>query len=254
MRMGEADGIRSLDARVARLTKAVARTCDAQLQSVETVNQLSSDMAALMADVRELGRRHDNMAVVLSRLVSMLRVRREAKGTSAMPVCGGLWDDEIESMTAEGASLSEIAARIGCGVATVSRRRRQLGAEGSAYKRKWTDREDAVLREAVKLAGSWAEVAENLPGRTEAACCARAKRHGLRLRHNPPHAWTSDEDAFLREHWVSCDMETPEIARALGRTEHAVRTRASKLGIADSKRRKWALAKSSARFWARGAA
>lgn len=246
------DDVRSLSARVARLTAAVEKSCTVQVESAGWCAQTQSDVAALMAEVHELGRRYDNMAEVLSRLVNMLRVRREAKGTSAMPVCGGLWDDEIESMTADGASLSEIAARIGCGVATVSRRRRHLGADGAAYKRKWTDREDAVLREAVKLADSWAEVAENLPGRTEAACCARAKRYGLRLRHNPPHAWTADEDAFLREHWVSCDMETPEIARALGRTEHAIRTRASKLGIADSKRRKWALAKSSARFWARG--
>lgn len=250
--MGVEDDVRSLEARVAKLTSAVERSAKAQVESAEWCSQTQSDVAALMAEVHELGRRYDNMVVVLSRLVDMLRVRREAKGTSAMPVCGGLWDDEIESMTAEGASLSEVAARIGCGVATVSRRRRQLGTDGAAYKRKWTDREDAVLREAVKLADSWAEVAENLPGRTEAACCARAKRHGLRIRHNPPHAWTADEDAFLREHWVSCDMETPEIARALGRTEHAVRTRASKLGIADSKRREWALAKSSARFWAKG--
>ena len=250
--MSADDDVRSLSARVARLTAAVERSCTAQVESAEWCSQTQSDVAALMAEVHELGKRYDNMAVVLSRLVNMLRVRREAKGTSAMPVCGGLWDDEIESMTAEGASLSEIAARIGCGVATVSRRRRQLGAEGSAYKRKWTEREDAKLREAVKLASNWAEVAEEMPGRTEAACCARAKRYGLRLRHNPSRAWTADEDAFLREHWKSCDMETPEISRALGRTEHAVRTRASKLGIADSKRRKWALAKSSARFWAKG--
>ena len=252
--MSVEDDVRSLSARVAKLTTAVERSCTAQVESAEWCAQTQSDVAALMAEVHELGRRYDNMVEVLSRLVSMLRVRREAKGTSAMPVCGGLWDDEIESMTAEGASLSEIAARIGCGVATVSRRRRQLGTDGAAYKRKWTEKEDAKLREAVKLASNWAEVAEEMPGRTEAACCARAKRHGLRLRHDPPRAWTAGEDAFLREHWVSCDMETPEIARALGRTEHAIRTRASKLGIADSERRKWALAKSSARFWARGAA
>lgn len=246
------DELRSLDARVAKLTAAVEKSCKAQVASAEWCAQTQSDIAALMADVRELGRRYDHMAEAVSRLVDMLRVRREARGTSAMPVSGGLWDDEIESMTVDGASLSEIAARIGCGVATVSRRRRQIGADGAAYNRKWTDREDDILREAVKLASNWGEVAESLPGRTEAACCARAKRHGLRLRHNPPRAWTADEDEFLRVHWKLCDLETPEIARALGRTEHAVRTRASKLGIADSGRREWALAKSSKRFWAKG--
>lgn len=249
--MSVEDDVRSLSARVSKLTAAVERSCTAQIDSAEWCAQTQSDVAALMADVRELGRRYDHMAEAVSRLVDMLRVRRDARGTSAMPVSGGLWDDEIESMTAEGASLSEIAARIGCGVATVGRRRRQLGADGAAYKRKWTDREDAVLRETVKLSDSWAEVAESLPGRTEAACSARAKRYGLRLRNKPPRAWTSAEDAFLREHWKACDMETPEIARALGRTEHAIRTRASKLGIADSGRREWALAKSSQRFWAR---
>ena len=246
------DELRSLDARVAKLTAAVEKSCRAQIESAEWCAQTQSDVAALMADVRELGRRYDNMAEALSRLVDMLRVRRDARGTSAMPVSGGLWDDEIESMTADGASLSEIAARIGCGVATVSRRRRQIAPEGAAYKRMWTEREDAILRESVKLASNWSEVAESLPGRTEAACSARAKRYGLRIRNKPPRAWTSAEDAFLREHWKACDMETPEIARALGRTEHAIRTRASKLGIADSGRREWALAKSSQRFWARG--
>ena len=246
------DELRSLDARVAKLTAAVEKSCRAQIESAEWCAQTQSDISTLMADVRELGRRYYHMAEAVSRLVDMLRVRRDARGTSAMPVSGGLWDDEIESMTADGASLSEIAARIGCGVATVSRRRRQIAPEGAAYKRAWTEREDAILRESVKLASTWSEVAENLPGRTEAACSARAKRYGLRIRNKPPRAWTSAEDAFLSEHWKACDMETPEIARALGRTEHAIRTRASKLGVAGSGRREWALAKSSQRFWARG--
>ena len=245
------DDVRSLDARVARLTKAVERSCDAQVASAEWVSELQGDVASLMADVRELGRRYGHMAEAVSRLVDLLRVRREARGTSAMPVSGGLWDDEIESMTAGGASLSEIAARIGCGISTVGRRRRQLGAEGAAYKRKWTEREDAALREAVRLASDWSEVAEEMPGRTEAACRERAKRNGFHLERKPPRAWTSEDDAFLREHWKACDMETTEIARALGRTEHAVRTRASKLGVAGRGRREWALAKSSERFWGR---
>ena len=48
------DELRSLDARVARLTAAVEKSCKAQIASAEWCAEAQSDIGTLMAEVREM--------------------------------------------------------------------------------------------------------------------------------------------------------------------------------------------------------
>ena len=248
MRMGEADDIRSLDARVARLTKAVAKTCDAQLQSVETVNRMTIDIASLMADVRELGRRYEHMAVAVHRLTGLLDGREEMKSTSAYPVASGAYDDDLARMASAGSGYRQMADHIGCDESVVARRCRLIGIESPLARKKWTRREDDVLRQAARTATTWEEVASELPLRSEGACKSRAKYLGVSL-YKRSRIWSDEDDDFMREHWTACDMDVHAIAHQLGRTEEAVRSRARLLGLADGTRRSWTARRENERFW-----
>ena len=53
---------------------------------------------------------------------------------------------------------------------------------------------------------------------------------GRKARENPPNVWTADDIERLKE-LLFARVRVCEIARELGRTEGAVRTRAQQLGI-----------------------
>ena len=195
------DELRSLDARVAKLAKAVAKTCDAQLQSVETVNRMTSDIASLMADVRELGRRYEHMAVAVHRLTGLLDGREEMKSTSAYPVASGAYDDDLARMASAGSGYRQMADYIGCDESVVARRCRLIGIESPLARKKWTRREDDVLRQAAMTATTWEEVASELPLRSEGACKSRAKYLGVSL-YKRSRIWSDEDDDFMREHWT----------------------------------------------------
>lgn len=251
--MSVEDDVRSLSARVAKLTTAVERSCTAQVESAEWCSQTQSDVATLMADVRSMSRRMDALARAVSRLTDLLDGREELKTTAAYPVAAGAYDEEIARMTAEGATSGEIARYIGCSRHTVDRRRSVLGVQSGSWHQLWTDSELSRLRAAVRECRTWEEVAEGLPGRTAHACACAARKAGLRLGPTP-RRWSESDDAYLSERWNDGRTTCAEIASALGRSEKAVVNRAHTLGITNRGRKHVMAKRSMDAFWARGAA
>jgi hypothetical protein len=85
-------------------------------------------------------------------------------------------DEEIRGGAAAGESCVEIAARLpGRTLAAVKKRRSELGpkeGEGRVTER-WTEAEDAALREGFASGKQWKEIAKALPTRTESAVRTR---------------------------------------------------------------------------------
>lgn len=246
------DDVRSLSARVARLTTAVERSCTAQVESAEWCSQTQSDVATLMADVRAMSRRMDALARVVSRLTALLDGREELKTTAAYPVAAGAYDEDIARMTAEGATVEEIARWIGCAPSTVGRRRSVIGADGMASKTRWTEAEDARLTYLARRSRDWGEVAADMPGRTASACRQRARHLGVSV-FPTPRRWTAEEDEALRSGWADGSADVHELSRALGRTEKAIRGRAKRLGLSGLGRKRVVGRRLTRAFWARGA-
>lgn len=250
--MSVEDDVRSLSARVSKLTTAIERSCTAQVESAEWCSQTQSDVATLMADVRAMSRRMDALAKAVSKLTGLLDGREELKLTSAYPFASGAYDEDIARMYAEGATDRDIARALGCGPMTISRRRVAIGIKGRRADAHWTEREDAVLRERAKAYTTWAEVAEGMEGRSAQGCCRRGRKLGVSLR--PAwRPWSAEDEQYLREVWESCAESTEAIARRLRRTEKAVRQRARELGLTASGRRLREMSRREAsRFWAKG--
>ena len=251
--MSVEDDVRSLSARVAKLTTAVERSCTAQVESAGWCSQTQSDVATLMADVRAMSRRMDALARAVTRLTGLLDGREELKTTAAYPVAAGAYDEDIARMTAEGATVDEIARWIGCVPSTVGRRRRVLGADGMAARTRWTEAEDARLSLLARRSRDWEEVAADMPVRTAAACRQRARHLGMGV-FPTPRRWTAEEDDALRSGWADGSADVHELSRSLGRTEAAIRNRARTLGLSGLGRKRVVARRLTNAFWARGAA
>ena len=224
------DDVRSLSARVAKLTTAVEKSCTAQVDSAGLCSQTQSDVATLMADVRSMSRRMDALAKAVVKLTGLLDGREELRTTAAYPVAAGAYDEDIARMTNEGATVDEIARWIGCAPSTVGRRRRVLGADGMASKTRWTEAEDARLSSLARRSRDWEEVAADMPGRTASACRQRARHLGVSA-FSTSRRWTAGEDEALRSGWADGSADVRDLSRALGRTEAAIRNRAKRLGL-----------------------
>lgn len=249
--MSVEDDVRSLSARVAKLTTAVERSCTAQVESAEWCSQTQSDVATLMADVRSMSRRMDALARAVTRLTDLLDGREELKTTAAYPVAAGAYDEDIARMTNEGATIDEIARWIGCVPSTVGRRRRVLGADGMAAKTRWTEAEDARLSSLARRSRDWEEVAADMPGRTAAACRQRARHLGVSA-FPTPRRWTAEEDEALRSGWTDGSADVHALSRSLGRTEGAIRNRAKRLGLSGLGRKRVVSRRLTRAFWERG--
>lgn len=251
--MAVEDDVRSLDARVAKLTSAVERSAKAQVESAEWCSQAVSDMGDMRAELLTMGR---EVARISKALVAVygkhVKAEKALKTTATYPISSGYYDAEITEMYQSGATDRDIARALGCHPMTVSRRRQAIGVEGWRREARWTPREDELLRQRCLECGTWADVARGIEGRGEQACRAHGKRLGLTLR--PAwRPWTEAEHEYLRENWES-GTSTDEICARLGRGERAVRQRAHELGLTQSGRRnRLALDRSSRRFWAKGA-
>lgn len=242
------DELRSFDARVAKLTAAVEKSCKAQIASAEWCADTQSEIGTLMAEVREMRRDIRAMAKAVQKLTGLLDGREEMKSTSAYPVASGAYDDDLARMASAGSGYRQMADYIGCDESVVARRCRLIGIESPLARKKWTRREDDLLRQAARTATTWEEVASELPLRSEGACKSRAKYLGVSL-YKRSRIWSDEDDDFMREHWTACDMDVHAIAHQLGRTEEAVRSRARLLGLADGTRRSWTARRENERFW-----
>ena len=251
--MAVEDDVRSLGSRVARLAEAVEKSCAAQVESAQWCADVVSDIAGLKADIIGLKRAVSALSAAFVRLNSrQLQAREELRTTAAYPVAAGDYDEDISRMASKGATVSEIAEWVGCAKGTIKRRMAVIGIATAGSRPKWTDREVARLEAAVRSCSTWAEVAEEVPGRTESGCAHMARKRGLSLA-KAPRAWTEEEDARLAELWNDGRSDVRDIAAELGRTEAAARNRAHALGITNRGRKHDVSKRNRDRFWARRA-
>ena len=182
--------------------------------------------APLRAIAQEIGRSEE--ALTARRRALRLPARRPPRPWSEL-------EDTLLRLAGERAiPATELAPRLRRPVESIRARRRQLRLARPASPR-YTDRDDAILRERWSSGGNIEALAVEL-GRTPDALRLHARRLGL---HRPPprRRWASPEDAIVRDGYadgLSCD----EIAASLPqRSATAVAARARKLGLATYARR-----------------
>lgn len=98
---------------------------------------------------------------------------------------------------------------------------------GSRSRRRWTDWEDALIRDGYTSALGCAQIARQLPHRTAASVSARARKLGLATY---ARRWSTKDDQHLA-HLTARGATLEEAAQQLGRTPEAIRRRAARLGI-----------------------
>lgn len=245
------DEVRSLDARVAKLTAALNKTMNAQIEASEWSAETQSDIGYLVAEMHDLSGRIDKLVAATLRLTGLLDTREEMKTTLTYPIAAGAYDEEIIAMCAANATDSDIARALGCNPSTVSRRRQAIGAEAAKKRLRWTSDEDKRLRALASRCSTWHEVAEEMDGRTPESCKVRARRIGLVLR-PAGRPWTEVEDEFLRRVWESGEKDIHQICHELKRTSGAVYERTRALGLTKSRKRlHWASERSMREFWSK---
>ena len=90
------DDIRSLDARMDKLARAVEKSATAQIESAQWCSDLISDVAVLMADVRELRRE----VAIVARAQSVVVAASEV--SASYPIAAGYHDGQIAAMASRG--------------------------------------------------------------------------------------------------------------------------------------------------------
>ena len=91
--------------------------------------------------------------------------------------------------------------------------------------RHWTSEEEQYIRDHWKTQSD-AEMAEALK-RMEGAVCTKRRE----LRCSTKNTWTPEEEQYLEDHWGTISI--PGIAKKLGRTVHAVKVRATRMGLGE---------------------
>ena len=100
--------------------------------------------------------------------------------------------------------------------------------------KRWQLQEDNLLK-ILWPSSSWETIAAAFPGRSSAAINHRAsrlklKRQWVRKATEIGRLWTEEDDNQVRDLYTK-GVSVPEIARKLGRTERAIKSRASIVGI-----------------------
>lgn len=162
-------------------------------------------------------------AAIMAR-TAMLGVRKKRAWTKE--ILGNVRD-----MLAMGKSYEEIAARYGSAVSAVySIVKRYRIKTYRPPLRRWTEEEDAIVRQMAEAGLRDKDIAERL-SRPQSSVTDR--RISLGVFHN--RAWTDEEKDYLRKVYPS--MRAADIARVLGRTEKTIYVKARSLGL--KKSREW---------------
>jgi DNA-binding CsgD family transcriptional regulator len=121
-------------------------------------------------------------------------------------------------------------------------RARQLGVYHPVPRPRWTQLEDAIVRDGYTSALPCTEIARQLRGRSAASVAVRARRLGLG---SYARRWRTGEDQLLIALTARGDT-LEDVAQLLGRTPEAIRRHASRHGIksppavpAPRHRRRW---------------
>ena len=188
-----------------------------------------------------VGRPFTELSRSLGRSPDALRLRAQSLGLLS-PAPRSRWSAEEDRLLragyANGLTCAAIAAHLASGRTAegVAARARKLGL--ATYGRRWTAPEDDRLR-ALSASGAELELAARVLGRAPDAVRQRARRLGVAPPRGPARArgglpWTEADDALLRS-WLGAGPAM--LARALGRSEEAVRRRRQALGLRHGRER-----------------
>lgn len=135
-------------------------------------------------------------------------------------------DEAIRSCLAAGGNLSELARRLGRSPDALRLHAQHLGLHHPLPRRRWTDWEDALIRDGYSGALSCAQIARELPHRSSASVAARGHKLGLA---SYARRWSSQDDQRLAQ-LTARKATLQDVAQQLARTPEAIRRRAARLG------------------------
>ena len=120
-----------------------------------------------------------------------------------------------------------MARRLGRSPDALRLRARQLGVHHPRPRRRWTDWEDAIVREGYTRALPCVEIARQLAHRSPASVSARARELGVG---SYARRWRDSENRLLVTLTARGDT-VGDLAQQVGRTPEAIRRHAARLGI-----------------------
>ncbi|MEO6858924.1 MAG: hypothetical protein ABI323_10095 [Solirubrobacteraceae bacterium] len=135
-------------------------------------------------------------------------------------------DEAIRNCLAARGNLVALAGRLGRSPDALRLRAQQLGIYRPPPRRRWTDWEDALIRDGYTGALACAEITRRLPHRSAASVSARARKLGLATY---ARRWSPQDDQRLA-HLTARGTTLEDVAQRLGRTPEAIRRRAARLG------------------------
>jgi hypothetical protein len=164
----------------------------------------------------------------LGRSTEQIRARRRTLVTPRPPARPYLAheDETIRVCLAERGDLGALGRRLGRSPDGVRLHAQQLGIHRPTPRRRWTDWEDALIREGYTSALGCAEIARQLPHRSAASVSARASKLGLATY---ARRWSTQDDQRLAQ-LTARGATLEDVAQRVGRTPEALRRRAARLG------------------------
>ena len=135
-------------------------------------------------------------------------------------------DEAIRVCLAERGDLGALGRRLGRSPDAVRLHAQQLGIYRPTPRRRWTDWEDALIRDGYTSALGCAQIARQLPHRSAASVPARASKLGLATY---ARRWSIQDDQRLAQ-LTARGATLEDVAQRLGRTPEALRRRAARLG------------------------
>jgi hypothetical protein len=135
-------------------------------------------------------------------------------------------DDAIRACLTEGGDLGGLARQLGRTPDALRLHAQHLGIHRPRPRRRWTDWEDALVRDGYTSALSCAQIASQLPLRSATSVAARARNLGLATY---ARRWSRKDDLRLAD-LTARGATLEDTAQRLGRTPEAIRRRAARLG------------------------
>ena len=169
------------------------------------------------------------LAQRLGRSTQQVRARRRTLVAPPPPARPYLAheDKAIRVCLAERGDLVALGRRLGRSPDAVRLHAQQLGIYRPTPRgRRWTDWEDALIRDRYTSALGCAQIARQLPHRSAASVPARARKLGLATY---ARRWSIQDDQRLAQ-LTARGATLEDVAQRLGRTPEAIRRRAARLG------------------------
>jgi hypothetical protein len=135
-------------------------------------------------------------------------------------------DEAIRVCLAERGDLGALGRQLGRSPDAVRLHAQQLGIHHPPPRGRWTDWEDALIREGYTSALGCDQIARQLPHRSAASVAARASKLGLATY---ARRWSTQDDQRLAQ-LTARKVTLEDSAQRLGRTPEALRRRAARLG------------------------